>query len=67
LWLGVAVREAETSAHDTIVHHGDNLVSSTQQGTRFIERGNIERKRAMLEAAQSEGSGVGKVRDANMG
>jgi hypothetical protein len=46
---------------------GDILVSSTWHGTRFIARSIVEQERTMREAAQSGGSGVRKVSDANMG
>jgi hypothetical protein len=45
----------------------DILVSSTRHGTRFTAHSYVEQKRAMREAAQSRGSGVGKVSDVIMG
>jgi hypothetical protein len=44
----------------------DILVSSTWHGIRFTARSNVERKWVMCEAAQSGGSGVGKVSYVNM-
>jgi hypothetical protein len=46
---------------------GDILVSSTRHGTRFTACSIVEPGRAMCEAAQSGGSGVGKVSDVIMG
>jgi hypothetical protein len=67
LRLGVAVREAVASAHDTTVHHGRH--HGSKHTTRYTLHSNsiVEQKRVMREAAQRGGSGVGKVSDANMG
>jgi hypothetical protein len=67
LRLGVAERDGEASAHDTAVHH------VRHPGFKHMARYTLHstkpsRARAdMREAAQREGSGVGKISDANMG
>jgi hypothetical protein len=65
--FGVAEREAEASAHDTAVHHVWH--PSFKHMARYtLHNMKPSKVRAdMHEAAQREGSGVGKVSDANMG
>jgi hypothetical protein len=46
---------------------GDTLAPSTRHGTRFTAHSIVEQKRVMRKVAQREGSGVGKVSDANIG
>jgi hypothetical protein len=64
---GVAEREAEAFAHDTAIHH------VRHPGFKHMARYTLHymkpsRARAdMREAAQREGSGVGKISDANVG
>jgi hypothetical protein len=43
------------------------LVSSTWHGTRFTARSQVERERICAKQHKRDGSGVGKVSDANMG
>jgi hypothetical protein len=67
MWPGVAEREAEASSHDMVVHH------VRHPGFKHMARYTLHctkpsRARAdMHEVAQREGSGVGKVSDANTG
>jgi hypothetical protein len=67
LWPGVAKREAEASVHDTIVHHVRHPVFK-HMAWYTLHCTKLSKARAdMREVAQREGSGVGKVSDANMG
>jgi hypothetical protein len=67
LRLGVVEHETEASAHDTAVHHVQHL------GFKLMARYTLHctkpsgARADMRVAAQREGSGAGKVSDANMG